>query len=276
MQHGRQGELIGSAPSDEELAAYLEGVIDASRRAQISAYLAHDNETYQRWLRCITANAERMAPVIETVQKVGFLSRLGSLFEVRNSALGGGLLAAAIAAVLLVQPIFFGGGVNQQIDKLYGDYSPQIDQRWGQVSDFSLLKEYSSNRSFSLIPKTYSKEQRLMQSGFRQGAESLGVKKFTELNINLDAMATDAADNEEQELIYALGRVAALGYMGCKLGLPADDFSKLAATIELLLTEPVITKTDQLNALQSAYFSDKSRAKAVCHFSKAAYESMDI
>lgn len=273
---GQSSRLVGAMPSDEELAAFLEGKLDTARRAQITGYLANDTACYQRWLRCIEANvalgdvgstASRTEPV-----RAGFLERLKEILFGHRAvpAFAGSFAVIVLAVVILLET---GQDYDMAVDRLYADFGPGLKLQWANTDDINRLKEFSSNRSFSLLPKTKSETRQVLESGYRSGAKSLGSDKFKQLNINIDHFAqldkANVMKNRETQALYELGRSLALSTMQCKLTPGSAGLANTRKVMAGLMSELQGSGAEEITKLRIR-FSGKSDTDAVCNMTRGA------
>lgn len=230
----RQGSsLVGDPPNDEELTAYYEGGLDVARRAQITAYIANDDTTYQRWLRLvevqdflksITQKQNSSASASARADKetsVSLTQKINAwLFGDNMKWVGASFATLAVGVIAL--SFFFTSkddSYSSYIDNLYQAQSVGLMQEWGQYSASGKVPPvFAPSRSFFNIK---SDARKVIETGYVTGAKSLNSEVFAGMGIKLDQLSQNYTheqspfSQETYNALFDLGRVSAFMLLQC-------------------------------------------------------------
>ena len=261
-----------AAPSDEELAAMLEGKLDTTRRAQIMDSMANDSETFARWMALVetadTLGLESFAQA-EAVTTPGFFASIAE--SLRNqfktlAASGTGLAAAA--SVFL---IFSGdSGLDSDIEDLYSSHG----SRWSQMP----VEQISTRSASGLLKKTLSAEDKALKQGVLKGIESLGPE-FSLQGANKSTTATDAEidlSDKGYALLHSTGEIAALVHFKCALGAEPEFYSQTLGLLEALQPELSANEGATHQALDKVISRSGDDETRVCRFGKTVLDRVAL
>ncbi|WP_162925724.1 hypothetical protein [Isoalcanivorax indicus] len=125
----------GPAPDSEDLAALLDGSLDATRRAQVISYLLVDDDLYEEWL-LLSEHADLLpAPAPAPVATGDETTDLDTLtWWQRLTGWRPAVLVGAVAATALV--ITLNRDATQDpIDQLYAQHTAALHQALGTLPD---------------------------------------------------------------------------------------------------------------------------------------------
>lgn len=226
--------LSGEEPSDEELSAFLDGRLGQARRLQIMAYIAHRDDVYTRWLRCIEANRIARAPSVEIAAKETTVAKgsptirtllgwMKSLSPGSNHGWAGAAWVTAVAAVFVVAllPSVVADDYGGQIDEIYEQYGVEIAQVWPRVGHVRHPATIAQQRSFFSPAKDAARLT--LAAGFKNGARALGAEKYRAIGIDIDRLddqraTTLAGSDARYKDLYELGRITAFATLQCQIG----------------------------------------------------------
>jgi hypothetical protein len=205
------GNVVGEAVTDEELAAYLEGGLDAVRRAQVDSYIANDSEVYARWMRFVEnmeaydLDSASEAELQTSQEKPGILASIieGLRRLTSHGAFMPGSAFSLFAIGFLAFTLF---QKTNTLDTLYSDF--------GVITEGNTL--ILPTRSFNPleIPREISSEDYLLKQGVSQGLDAMGLD---ELNDAVIPSADISISNSDQKTYINLGRWAVLSHYQCSI-----------------------------------------------------------
>ena len=199
----------GTAPSDEELAAYIDNQLSEQRREEIQAFIARDPETYQRWVVALDAHSvmtheEQPSATTAVKETPGLMERLARLIKQPWGVSALGSAAAAIMFVVLLAP------QRQNLDDYYNEYP---------VTSFdSVLPGYTSKSlPFGEKPKAaeaieYGIYKRLNKHFDPEKIKSFDISKLTNKQPEPDETITI----EQIQIAQYAGELALLHHGMCQ------------------------------------------------------------
>ncbi len=267
IQLERPGNLPmpGLSPSDEELAGLFDDTLGEQRKKELLTHIARDENTYLRWKRCVEINTymqelesenhvQQYVAVTppkkntaENIESSSLLDKISDFIFGKNSMiLGGGL--ATTAAVVLVTTLAINNSAENTvmgIDSLYESYGISLSQSWNNNTHTKHPAVFSSTRSFFSAEKT--KERKLIESGFKSGAEMLDNKMFVDLGINITSLDELPADNSLSEMaLFELGKINAITTLQCEQKLVDSQFENQLKHNELIMQD-ILKNLKQVN-----------------------------
>lgn len=267
-----QEQALFDKPTDEELAALVEGTLDTTRKAQLMNVIANDAESYARWVAAVemadTLQLGAFAPQAATdagTGKVSLLARLAAFVKnpLQLAPVGGGLAATALVIFLVGTPTDYQG----EVDGLYKDYGQQWQGFPGaSVQTRSLTKPK---------PPVLNAQDQVLKLGIQQGLQRLGDDfSLHNLSPEPDADISDSRAGLEKAQFNALqaaGQAAVLSYFKCAVGAAPEYFQQALALQQSLQLQQYSDETSQqLAAALDMTDASETAETAVCRFSTVA------
>ncbi len=246
---------VGLAPSDEELTALYENRLDTTRRAQVLAYIANDQEIHERWIRCVETLAyidELETTQTNTVKNKKNFFRSALEYLTAKPVLSGGFSTAAIIVlVMAILPQQQEINIQLSLNEAYSSWGGSLPTEWDALaSDQKPTPTYSSKRSFFDEPKVKSSIQRVLETGFKISLSTIGAAPFKSYGINATNLTplayTDVntiMSTLEYNALLQTGQLAGLAALQCKINSNSPRLNSLSKNLQQL--------QQQFNALQS-------------------------
>lgn len=268
-----QEQALFDKPSDEELAAMVEGTLDTTRKAQLMNVIANDAESYARWVAAVEMAetlqigqfAADSAMAQQSAGKGSVLQRLVAFIQnpFKLAPVGGGLAAAALVIFLVGTPTDYQG----QVDGLYNDYG----QQWQGIPGTSVQTRSLTKPQAPVL----TAQDEVLKLGIQQGLQRLG-RGFSLHSLSpqpsSEVMETHAGlDKEQFNALQAAGQLAALSYFKCVVGATSGFFDNALVLQKALKLDQYDDEASQqlASALQKSE-STESAETTVCRFSTVA------
>ena len=292
LQLGQQPtSVVGSEPSDEELAALYENRLDTTRRAQIMGHIANNPFVYQRWILCVetltfmeeleaqstSALTRQESSIYKTSEQAklkGFLeSLLGWISGHRAGVFGGGFATAAIALlVVFLFPFQKDINVQQQLDDAHLSWGILLNDEWAAFpAEKKPKRKFASNRSFFSKPK--SEIQQAIETGFKTGVEKLGNDPYQGFGIDIDNLASVNASEvaslttEQYQALIQTGQLNSITALQCTMNPSSSRITNLYPAAQSLITQLKTSADKEVQKLVSGIEKTADKNAVVCEFS---------
>lgn len=263
---GSADESVGQNPTLEDLCALRDGQLDATRRAQLLAFLAADEQVYQQWLQVLEANplnvGHHAEQIAEEAVASGWRERLGSLFAGRAPWAMGSAFAAVFALGVMVQSPQLSSVQNPELDRLYSDYG----SAWSASPD-SLPALATRN---SGLMKNASAAKQALFVGAEQGLQELGSEFpsswLPALEVDPDTVAE--IDPELFASLHSSGKLTTLSHFKCQLDGQPEFFTSTSAVLDELQASLLAQPGELALTLAESIAVEGPAREKVCGFAR--------
>ena len=248
--------LEGDRPTVEALSAFIDGTLNDDQIAHIKRFLAHDSETYNRWISLITSEQALMDTATDSndvTESKGF-SLTAWLSLPWLKPLAGGMAVAGLF-MLMINP------APQTLDDLYMNYPPVIPS-----TDQSF--ESLPTRSMGVVKPIL--EQALEYGVQKRAQQLLSSQEFKESGFaNLQSerpTATESITDPMIDMTIEAGEFALLQQYHC-------DSASSVTREEFLndsqaYTEQLIEQLSESGVLSELNIEPQQMAVSTCALSK--------
>lgn len=255
---------VGEQPSLEELCALRDGQLDDTRRAQLLAYMADDEQIYQQWIGVLDANPMSAAAHEQGVaaeSKPGFFARLG-LSGFRAPWAIGSAVAAVFAVSILVRTPQLASVDNPQLDQLYSDYGSSWAASPATLPPLAI-------RSSGHV-KSASAARQALFVGAEAGLQELG-SDFTAAwlpKLDIDPDTVNDIDPDLFSSLHSSGKLTTLAHFKCQLQGGPEFFARTSGVLDELRGSLLKQQGELALTLAESIAAAKPAKEKVCGFAR--------
>lgn len=267
LRDRKSNSVSDVAPSDEELAALLEGSLDTTRRAQIMESLAADPAAFSRWMALVEA-ADTLGIEAFAQQPVSMSQRAGVVVKLADFAknqfrmlatAGTGLAAAASVFLIFSGEPGYRGGV----DELYQGYGAG----WSQMP----AEQIRTRSTGGAFKRALQPDELALRQGVVAGAARLGpefVLQGVAADITVSAASGEQLSADEQQLLQSLGEVAVLSHFKCTLDGESEFFAGTVKVLESMQPALEVSSSDLAHDVLALIERSGDEQTRVCRLSR--------